>query len=159
MLPEQLQVLSNPLVITVAGLMYVVEFVADKIPGFDSLWDALHTFVRIPAGAVLAASAVGHVDPAITTVAVLAGGAMSAGSHGIKMSSRLVINTSPEPFTNWAASIGEDIAVIGGLYMALHHPFVFLLLLAVFVGVVIWLLPKIFRAIKGAVIRTANFFR
>lgn len=158
-LPVQLEILSNPWVIGAAGFMYVVEFFADKIPGFDSLWDALHTFIRIPAGAALAAGAVGPIDPVVQTVAVLLGGATAAGSHGTKMSARLLINTSPEPFSNWAASIAEDVAVFGGLYFALHHPIVFLCFLLIFAAIVVWLLPKLFRAIRGGILRIAAFFR
>lgn len=149
-LPEKLQVLTHPWVIGSAGFLYVMEFIADKIPGVDSIWDALHTFIRIPAGAVLAAGAVGSVDPVVLTMAFLAGGAMSAGSHGAKMSTRLAINTAPEPFTNWGTSVSEDVAVASGLYAAFHYPVVFLVLLAAFVALVIWLLPKIFRVIRYA---------
>ena len=158
-LPEKLQVLTNPWVIGCAGFMYVMEFVADKIPGLDSAWDALHTFIRIPAGAGLAVGAVGSVDPVVATTAFLAGGAMSTGSFGTKMSTRLAINTSPEPFSNWGASIFEDFAVALGLYTALHHPVVFLVFLAAFIGLVIWLLPKILRAIQRVFMRVANVFR
>jgi len=158
-LPDELEVLEHPLVIVVAGLMFVIEFFADKIPGLDSAWDALQTFIRIPAGAALAAGAVGSIDPVIVTLAFLTGGAMSAGSHGAKMSSRLVINTSPEPFTNWGASIAEDGIVVGGIYMALNYPILFLAFLCVFVGLVIWLLPKIFHAMTRALTRVASFFR
>ena len=158
-LPDQLAILSNPWVIGAAGFMYVVEFFADKIPGFDSLWDAFHTFIRIPAGGALAAGAVGSLDPVVQTVAVLLGGTIAAGSHGTKMSSRLVINSSPEPFSNSAASIAEDVAVFGGVYLALHHPIIFLCIFLIFAAIVVWLLPKLFRAIKGAVLRIAAFFR
>jgi hypothetical protein len=157
-LPENLQVLANPLVIGVAGFMYVTEFFADKIPGFDSGWDAMHTFIRIPAGAALAAASVWSMDPAIVIAAFLLGGAMSAGSHGVKMSARLMINASPEPFSNWAASVTEDIAVIVGLYAALHFPLLFLFMLAAFIAMSIWLLPKIFRAIVAACRRVAQIF-
>jgi hypothetical protein len=157
-LPEQLQVLTHPWVIGCAGFMYVMEFIADKIPGVDSVWDALHTFIRIPAGAVLAMGAVGSLDPVVATLAFLAGGAMSTGAFGTKMSTRLAINTSPEPFSNWGASIFEDVMVAFGLYTALHHPVVFLVFLAVFVALVIWLLPKIFRVIKRVFVRVANVF-
>jgi hypothetical protein len=157
-LPEKLQVLAHPWVIGVAGFLYLMEFIADKIPGVDSAWDAVHTFIRIPAGAVLAMGAVGTVDPLIATLAFLAGGAISTGSHGAKMSTRLAINTSPEPFSNWGASIGEDAAVAFGLYTAFHHPLVFLVLLAVFIGLVIWLLPKIFRLFKQVGARIAGAF-
>ena len=111
-LPETLQVLQNPIVIGVAGFMYCVEFFADKIQGVDSAWDTLHTFIRIPAGAVLAATAVGDVDPAIAISAALVGGGLTAGTHLTKASTRLLVNTSPEPFSNIGASLAEDTVVV-----------------------------------------------
>ncbi len=147
-LPPDLQILANPVVILAACAMYLVEFVADKIPGVDTTWDSVHTFVRIPAGALLAAGAVGDVNPAIHLAAAIMGGGLAAGSHATKAGSRVMINTSPEPFSNWAASIGEDLAVFAGLWTALHHPVVFLALLAGCVLLMAWLLPKIWRGIK-----------
>lgn len=147
-LPPGLQVLSDPMVMGAAGLMYFVEFFADKTPGVDTGWDAIHTFVRIPAGAILAAGAVGEIGPAAQVAAAMVGGTMSAGSHFTKAGTRAVINTSPEPVTNWTASFAEDIAVIGGLWAALHHPVLFLIMLAVFILMMIWLLPKLWRAVK-----------
>jgi hypothetical protein len=147
-LPPEMDVLMNPMVMTAAGLMYCVEFFADKIPGIDSGWDTIHTFIRIPAGAMLASSAVGDVTPAVELSTALLGGAFAAGSHMTKSGSRLLINTSPEPVTNWTASISEDLLVIGGLWTALHHPVLFLIGLVVFVGLMIWLLPKLWRLIK-----------
>lgn len=158
-LPVQLEILSNPWVMGAAGFMYLAEFLADKIPAFDSLWDALHTFIRIPAGAALAAGAVGPMDPAIQAVAVLLGGAVATGSHGTKMASRLWINGSPEPFSNWSASIAEDTAVFGGLYFALYYPLVFLCFLLVFLAMVVWLMPKLIRALRAGVLRIAAVFR
>lgn len=158
-LPPGLEILANPWVIAAAALMYLVEFCADKVPVFDSAWDAVHTFIRIPAGAVLAAGAIGSVDPGVQIAAGLIGGTISAGSHATKASSRLLINASPEPFTNWGASLAEDIAVFAGLYAALHHPFVLLALLAVFFGLAIWLLPKLWRALKGGAARLAAALR
>jgi hypothetical protein len=159
-LPPGLEVLSDPLVMAVAGLMYCVEFFADKTPGVDSGWDTLHTFIRIPAGAVLAAGAASgfQVDPAAELAAALIGGTLAAGSHFTKAGSRLLINTSPEPVSNWTASILEDLAVIGGLWTALHYPLVFLLLLALFVGLTIWLLPKLWRLLKRLFQRIGRFF-
>lgn len=148
-LPEGLQVLQDPLVIGAAALMYAVEFFADKTPGVDSGWDTLHTFIRIPAGALLAAGAVGDVTPALEITAGLLGGTMATASHFTKASSRLLINTSPEPFSNWAASIGEDVLVLAGLWTMFNHPVVFLVLMVLFVGLVIWLLPKIWRLIRA----------
>jgi len=146
-LPPDLAVVADPLVIAAAGMMYLIEFVADKTPGVDSGWDAIHTFIRIPAGAVLAAGAVGELAPAAELAAAIAGGTLAAGAHATKMSTRLVINTSPEPVSNWAASLGEDAAVIGGLWAALHYPWLFLALLLVFIVLMIWLLPRLWAAL------------
>ena len=148
-LPETLQVLQNPIVIGVAGFMYCVEFFADKIQGVDSACDTLHTFIRIPAGAVLAATAVGDVDPAIAISAALVGGGLTAGTHLTKASTRLLVNTSPEPFSNIGASLAEDTVVVGGLLTALYYPSLFLVLLVAFVALMIWLLPILIRALKG----------
>lgn len=158
-LPPELEVLTNPFVIAIAAFMYAIEFFADKIPGVDSAWDAVHTFIRIPAGAVLAAGAVGPVDPSLQIAAALLGGVLSAGSHATKASARLVINASPEPFTNWGASIAEDLLVLAGLYAALNHPILLLVMLAVFFGLAIWLLPKLFGAIRSGLGRLAGAFR
>jgi Domain of unknown function (DUF4126)/Short C-terminal domain len=147
-LPPDLAVLENPMVIGAAGLMYFVEFFADKVPGVDSGWDTLHTFVRIPAGAMLAAGAVGDVTPALEIAAGIMGGGMAATSHATKAGSRLLINTSPEPVTNWTASITEDIMVFAGLWTALNHPLLFLIFLIIFIVAVIWLMPKLWRGIK-----------
>ena len=147
-LPPDLMVLQDPMVIGAAGLMYFVEFFADKTPGVDTGWDGIHTFIRIPAGALLAASSVGDVTPALEITAGILGGGMAATSHATKAGTRMMINTSPEPFTNWAASITEDVAVLGGLWAALNYPIAFLALLALFIIFAIWRLPKIWRAVK-----------
>jgi hypothetical protein len=147
-LPETLHILENPLVIAAAGLMYIVEFFADKLPALDTGWDSVHTFIRIPAGVLLAAGAVGDVNAGVTVAAGILGGAVSAGSHSLKAGSRVLINTSPEPFTNWAASIAEDIAVVAGLWAAVNHPWYFIIFLILFIILLIWLLPKIWRGIK-----------
>ena len=110
-LPGGLAVLAHPWVLAASGFMFCVEFFADKIPGVDSLWDIVHTFIRIPAGAALAASVFGDSSAAATLAAAILGGSLAAGSHFAKAGSRAVINTSPEPFSNWAASFGEDLAV------------------------------------------------
>jgi len=147
-LPPELHAVSSPLVIGIAGLMYCVEFFADKIPGVDTVWDGIHTFIRIPAGAILAAGAVGDVTPALGLAAAIAGGGLAASTHATKAGSRVLINTSPEPFSNWAASITEDVTVIAGVWACLQHPFWFLVALAVFIALMIWLLPKIWDGIK-----------
>jgi len=157
-LPESMRLLTSPEIIALACFMYVVEFIVDKIPAFDSVWDAVHTFIRIPAGAVLAAAIMGRVDPALIVMAMLVGAMLSAGSHGLKMSTRLFINTSPEPFSNWAASTFEDILVVAGIMTALYHPIIFLLLLTLFIALVIWLIPKLFSALKSVFLRVRNFF-
>ncbi len=147
-LPEELQILQNPLVMTAAAFMYCVEFFADKVPGLDTGWDGIHTFIRIPAGAMLAAGAVGELGPGVELAAAIVGGGMAAGSHVTKAGSRVLINTSPEPVSNWTASITEDLIVIGGLWTALNHPVLFLIGLIVFIALMIWLLPKIWLGIK-----------
>ena len=147
-LPPDLQVLSDPLVMVAAGAMYGIEFFADKIPGVDTGWDAISTFIRIPAGAILAAGAVGDVGAGAQLAAAIAGGALAADSHITKTGTRVLINTSPEPVTNWFASVGEDVAVIAGLWTALYHPVLFIVLLVLFILLSIWLLPKIWRGIK-----------
>jgi len=147
-LPESLAILSNPFVIGAAGLMYLIEFVTDKIPGLDSVWDSVHTFIRIPAGAMLAAGAVGDLGMGAEMAAMLIGGGLATGSHATKAGGRVLINTSPEPFSNWTASVSEDVAVFGGLWAALNHPFIFLGLLAAFILLMVWLLPKLWRGIK-----------
>ncbi|OEU72443.1 MAG: hypothetical protein BA874_10495 [Desulfuromonadales bacterium C00003068] len=147
-LPEPMQIVQEPLVIGASALMYAVEFFADKFPGVDTGWDAIHTFIRIPAGAALAAAATGNVDPSISLAAAIVGGSLTAATHATKAGSRVMINTSPEPVSNWAASISEDLAVFGGLWLALNHPLLFLAALVIFVILLIWLLPKMWRAIK-----------
>ena len=148
-LPESLLVLQDPMVIAAAGLMYMVEFGADKIPGVDTVWDTIHTFVRIPAGALLAASMVGDVTPAIEISAGILGGTMAATAHVTKAGARLAANASPEPFTNWGLSIAEDVAVFVGLWAAINHPLLFIIMLAAFFALAVWLLPKIWRAVKA----------
>lgn len=159
-LPESLTVLQDPLVLIAAGTMYFVEFFADKIPGVDSGWDAIHTFIRIPAGAMLAVGAAQglEINQAAELAAALLGGSLAATSHLTKASTRLVINTSPEPMTNWMASFAEDFAVIGGLWAALNYPLTFVLFIVLFVLVAIWLLPKLWRAIKSIIATVRGWF-
>jgi hypothetical protein len=147
-LPPDLVFLQDPMVIFAAAVMYVIEFFADKVPGFDSAWDVVHTFIRIPAGAILAAGAVGDLAPGAELAAALMGGTLAAGAHATKAGTRAVINASPEPITNWTASIIEDVAVIGGLWAALQNPVLFLFGLAAFFALAVWMLPKIWRGLK-----------
>ncbi|TLS69102.1 DUF4126 domain-containing protein [Mariprofundus erugo] len=157
-LPPGLEILTDPMVLFAAGAMYLTEFVADKIPGVDTGWDGLHTFIRIPAGAMLAAGAVGDVSPALMLAAGIMGGGLAAGTHATKAGSRVLINTSPEPFTNWAASVGEDVMVIAGLWTALNHPTLYLLLLFVFILLMIWLLPRLWRGIHAIFRKLGEWF-
>ena len=147
-LPPDLVILTNPVVIIAAGFMYAVEFVADKIPGVDTGWDSLHTFIRIPAGALLAAGAVGDVNPALSLAAAIVGGGMAASTHATKAGARVVINASPEPVSNWVSSLTEDLVVIGGLWGALYYPWAFVVFLVLFILLMIWILPKIWIGIK-----------
>lgn len=148
-LPPDLVVLGDPLVMIAAGLMFCIEFFADKIPGVDTMWDTVHSFIRIPAGAVLAAGAVGELGMGAEVAAAIVGGTLTAGTHATKAGTRAVVNASPEPFSNWALSISEDIAVIAGVWAAVQHPWIFLGLLILFILLMAWLLPKIWRGIKA----------
>jgi hypothetical protein len=155
-LPDHLLVLQHTWVLVAAGVMTAGEFLADKIPGFDSLWDALHTFIRIPAGAFLAWGALGDSTPAAQMAAAIVGGLITGGTHLAKSGGRAAINTSPEPFTNWTASAGEDGLVLGGLFLAIQHPLVFLIALVLFLALVVWLVPKLLRFITRVVRRLAG---
>lgn len=152
-LPSTLSVLQHPLVMGCAGLMALAELVADKLPAFDSLWDSFQTFIRIPAGALLAAFAMGEVDPAWSVAAGLLGGTITAGTHFAKAGSRLAINASPEPFSNWLASFGEEGMVLGGVWAMLASPALFLGLLALFLLLAGVLLYKLSGLILGVLRR------
>jgi Domain of unknown function (DUF4126) len=158
-LPPEMMVVTDPLVMTAAGLMYCVEFFADKTPGVDTAWDSLHTFIRIPLGAVLAMSAVGDTTPAVELAAFLVGGSLTATTHATKMGGRVMINTSPEPVSNWFTSLGEDFLVIAGIWTALTHPWVFIVFLILFIILMIWLLPKIWRGIKRIISTLKDFIK
>lgn len=146
-LPAALGVVEHPWVLVSAGVMLVGEFVADKIPAFDSLWDAVNTFIRIPAGAFLAWGAMGDATPAAQLSAALLGGFVTGATHLFKSGGRALINSSPEPLSNWTASFGEDGLLLLGLWLALEQPWMFLVLLVAFLALVLWLLPKLFRLV------------
>jgi len=158
-LPPDLQIVANPLVMAAAGLMYCIEFFADKMPGVDTGWDTIHTFIRIPAGAMLAAGAVGDLNPVVELAAAIVGGGLAAGSHASKAGSRMLINASPEPFSNWIASVSEDVVVITGVWACINHPVLFLIALAGFIVLMIWLLPRIWTGVKKIVGFVSNLFR
>ena len=148
-LPNTLDILSNPIVLGVAGILCVIEFLADKVPYVDSAWDSIQTFIRIPAGALLAMGAINTSDPMIATIAALLGGSLTGMTHATKAGSRALINTSPEPVTNVATSFGEEGLVLSGGWLALTHPTLFIGVLILFILIMLWLLPKLWRGIKS----------
>lgn len=148
-LPPGLQLLEHPWVLGAAGLMLMIEFFADKIPLLDSVWDTVHTFIRIPAGAALAAMVFGGQGIEWQTAMAIMGGTLAAGTHFTKAGARAMINASPEPFSNVAASFSEDIVVISGLWLMFAHPWLMLALLLLLVIATAWLLPKLWRGIAG----------
>lgn len=157
-LPAGLQMLAHPLVLGVSGFLVFVEFFADKIPGLDSIWDMVHTVIRIPAGAALAAGVFGADHAAMALVAALLGGGFAATAHAAKATTRAAINTSPEPFSNVGASLVEDAAVPAGLWLAVAHPLAFgLLFIVVLVGS-IWLIRKSWRFLRSLFGRLARIF-
>ena len=147
-LPGELDLLGNWWVIGVAAGMYVVEFIADKIPAVDNVWDVIHTFIRVPAGAVMASAAFSHADPAVRIIALLVGGGVALSSHGTKAAVRATANLSPEPFSNIALSLAEDAVAIGSSFLIAWFPVVMLGIVILFLGTFFWLTPKILRAIK-----------
>lgn len=155
-LPAHLAPLAHPLVLGASGLMTLVEFGADKLPWLDSLWDAVHTFIRIPAGAALAAAVFGADSTSIVLAAAILGGAVAAGSHFSKAGARATINASPEPFSNWGASLAEDALVPAGLWLSLAHPLVFLAMLAAFLVLAVLLLRTILRGLATLLRRPAG---
>jgi hypothetical protein len=144
---HQLDVLANPVVIVVAGLIFVVEFLADKIKWVDSVWDAVHTFIRPLGAALIGAAALGEISPASVVVALLCGGVAFSG-HSTKAGLRLLVNHSPEPFSNVALSLVEDVLVVFGTYVAVQYPYVMLIIVALFVIAFVWFAPKAFRLLR-----------
>ena len=157
-LPAGLRALMHPFVLAASGFMCFVEFFADKIPGVDTVWDIVQTFIRIPAGAALAAGVFGDSSGASMLAAGILGGTLAAGSHVAKTGSRALINTSPEPFSNWTASFGEELAVGTLLWLAFAHPVAALAVLAVLVALTIWLIPKVWRMLRAIVARCKGWF-
>jgi uncharacterized membrane protein len=147
-LPGGLDVLQHWWIVGLAGLLYIVEFAADKIPAVDSLWDATQMFIRIPAGAVMAASAFAYFDPSVRLIALLAGGGVALSSHGTKAATRLAANTSPEPFSNIALSLGEDVIAVSASLLMAFHPVVILLIVGIFLVFAVWFARRIVRALR-----------
>jgi hypothetical protein len=154
-LPGGLDVLDNWWIIGIAAGLYIVEFAADKIPYVDSIWDVIHTFIRVPAGAIVAYAATNQLEPSIYIPAVLIGGTFALSSHGTKSALRIGANFSPEPFSNWSLSLIEDIIAFAGVLLAVFAPMVIAFVLGIFVLVFLWFFPKIMRALK----RTLTAFR
>jgi hypothetical protein len=158
-LPGDLHALANPWIIGVALALYAVEFFADKIPYLDTVWDAVHTFIRIPAGAALAYGATMQLNPTVRVVALLLGGGLALSTHGTKASLRAAANLSPEPFTNWILSFAEDVIAIAATLVAAFHPLVILCVILVFTVLIIWLVPKIFRRLRRLLSKAAGILR
>ena len=157
-LPGELDFVCQTWVIVTAGVLYLIEFLADKIPVVDSVWDAIHTFIRVPAGAVLAASAFADFSPVVRAAALLAGGTLALGSHGTKATVRLAANTSPEPFSNFLLSTAEDLFTIALTALAAFHPVIILAIVVLFVILVAWFAPKVCRAIRGMLMQARTTF-
>jgi hypothetical protein len=157
-LPGSLHVLDNWLIIGLALLLYVVEFVADKIPYVDTVWDAVHTFIRVPAGAVIAAAATSNISPEVQVIALLLGGGLALSTHGSKATVRATANLSPEPFTNWGLSLVEDVIAIVAAVVAVLHPLIILGVIFIFLIIFAWVLPKVVRRLRKMINTMSTFF-
>lgn len=157
-LPGGLDALDNWWVIGVALALYAVEFVADKVPYVDTVWDGVHTFIRVPAGAALALAATTELDPGLRVVAFLVGGGLALSTHGTKATVRAAANTSPEPVTNWALSLTEDALAVGAIVLAVLHPFAILAVIFIFLLLLAWILPKVVRRLRRMVGAVRAFF-
>jgi hypothetical protein len=157
-LPGGLDVLDNWWIIGIAGGLYIVEFFADKIPYVDSVWDVVHTFIRVPAGVIVAYAATSDMDPSIYIPAALVGGGFAFASHGTKAAARAAANLSPEPVSNWTLSIAEDIIAFAGSFLAVFAPFVIALVLLIFAVFFVWFFPKVYRAVRRIFQAIGAFF-
>ncbi len=157
-LPGGLEVLDNWWIIGVALALYVVEFVADKVPYVDTIWDAVHTFIRVPAGAVLAFAATSEMSQPVQIIALLLGGGLALSTHGTKATIRAAANTSPEPVSNWVLSFVEDILAIAAVAVSVFHPLVILAVILVFLLLLAWILPKVIRRVRRMLKTVRNFF-
>lgn len=158
-LPGELEVLTNWWVIGIALFLFVVEFVADKIPVVDSVWDVIHTFIRIPAGAVLAATAFGDFDRSVQVIAFLFGGGLALSSHGTKAATRAVINASPEPVSNIVVSLAEDVLVVVSILLAVFLPIVVFFVIAAGLAVSLWVLPRVIKFFGQVFRKVRGWFR
>lgn len=158
-LPGGLEALDNWLIIGAAVFLYLIEFFADKFPYVDSVWDVVHTFIRVPAGAIVAYAAVSDLDPSISVTAALLGGGIAFSSHGSKAAARIGANLSPEPISNWLLSLAEDAIAIFGTIAAVFAPILLLAILVVFLLFFVWFSRRIFRAIRRLLVAAAAFIR
>lgn len=147
-LPPQFQAFNNQFIIGAAIVLYFVEFFADKLPYFDTLWDILHTAIRPLGGALIAVATLGDASPGVEGLVALLGGTVAAGSHLTKTSTRAVANASPEPASNWALSLGEDVFVVGLGYLALAHPIAALIIAGVLLTLIVIFAAVIMRTVK-----------
>jgi len=157
-LPGGLEVLDNWWIIGVAGFLYAIEFFADKIPYVDSVWDVVHTFIRVPAGAVVAYAATNQMDEGVGVIATLLGGGLAFSSHGTKAALRATANLSPEPVSNWALSFVEDIIAILGTILAVIAPVLIAIVLVIFLIFFAWFFPKVVRAVRRIINATRAIF-
>ena len=158
-LPGELDVVTNWWVIGVALFMFIVEFVADKVPVVDSVWDVIHTFIRIPAGAVIAATAFGEFDRSVQVIALLVGGGLAFSSHGTKAATRALINASPEPVSNVIVSLAEDALVIVAVVLALFLPVLVFFVIGAGLAVSLWILPRVIRFFRSVYRRVRGWFK
>ena len=158
-LPGGLDVLDNWWIIGIAGGLYLVEFFADKIPYVDSVWDVVHTFIRVPAGAVVAYAATNQMEPSVYISAALIGGGLAFASHGTKAAARIGANLSPEPISNWALSFFEDGVTLIGVILAVFAPMVIATILIIFVLLFIWFFPKVFRSMRRMFKAVGSFLK
>jgi hypothetical protein len=158
-LPGGLDVLDNWWIIGVAAFLYAVEFFADKIPYLDSIWDVIHTFIRVPAGVIVAYAATNNLDPSIYIPAALLGGGLALSSHGTKAAARIAANLSPEPISNWVLSVTEDIIAFTGTLLSVFAPAVIAVVLVIFVILFVWVFPKVMRAVRRIFSAAASLLR
>lgn len=157
-LPGGLHVFDNWIIIGVAGGLYIIEFFADKIPYLDSAWDVIHTFIRVPAGAIIALAATTELDPTVQIIALLIGGGLALSSHGTKATVRAAANLSPEPVSNWILSIVEDIIAVAGVIIAVVSPVLIIIIIAIFLVIFFWIAKKVIKTIFRMVRSVKNFF-
>ncbi|HTW64803.1 MAG TPA: DUF4126 domain-containing protein [Bryobacteraceae bacterium] len=156
---EPLRVLAHPAVLIAAGLAYLAEFFADKIPWVDSIWDSFHTFIRPVGAAVLAAAVLGDMNPVLKLTLIILCGGVAFASHSSKAAARLVVNHSPEPFTNIGASLAEDTFAPFGVWLSISHPLLVLGLVLAFLGGFVWVMPKVFRSIRARIVAVGEWLR